>query len=374
MERQMKVLVTGAKGFIGKNLRETLKTMQSVSEVFAYDIDSTETQLDDYCSRADFVFHLAGVNRPKHEEEFVRHNVGFTEKLLFYLKKHRNKAPILITSSVQSSLDNPYGSSKKQQEALISSYGAAEHVRTYIYRLPNVFGKWSRPNYNSVAATFCHNIARNLPIHITDPSKVVTLVYIDDVVKSFIEKLHETDEVYTKDCAVSEEHRVSLKQLADLIYSFQNGRTSFLVPEQHSKFAKKMYATYLSYLPETDFSYPLRTHEDTRGLFAEFLKSGTDGQISVNVIHPGFTKGNHWHHTKNEKFLAVSGNGVVCLRKIGETKVVKIPISAENLYVVDIPTGYTHNITNTGEHKLVVLIWANELFDAEHPDTYYEEV
>lgn len=374
MDKQMKVLVTGAKGFIGKNLCETLKTAKSVSQVFEYDAASDESQLDDYCRRADFVFHLAGVNRPKDETDFVKHNVGFTEALLFYLKKHGNKAPILLTSSVQSSLDNPYGRSKKQQENIVSSYGDTEHVRTYIYRLPNVFGKWSRPDYNSVVATFCYNIARGLPINITDPNATVTLAYIDDVVKAFVGKLSENDESDSNDCSVSEVYQASLKRLAELIYSFKDSRTSFFVPDRQDEFAKKLYATYLSYLPENAFSYPLRTHEDVRGSFTEFIKSDTDGQVSVNVINPGYTKGNHWHHTKNEKFLVVSGSGVICLRKVGETEVVKISASANEPYVVDIPTGYIHNITNAGEHKLVVLIWSDELFDSANPDTYYEEV
>ncbi len=370
----MNVLITGAKGFIGKNLAETLKTKTAVSAVFEYDVDSSEEQLDSFCKQADFVFHFAGVNRPESDDEFRKQNVGFTKKLLDLLKKYQNKAPVLITSSIQSSLNNPYGQSKKEQEALVLDYGAAEHVRTCIYRLPNVFGKWSRPNYNSVVATFCYNIARDLPIHIDNPQTVLPLVYIDDVINAFVDNLFESDESDRADCKILESYSVSLQEIADLLYSFKNSRTNNFVPEQSSLFAKKLYATYLSYLPENGFSYFLNMHQDIRGSFTEFLKTDQNGQISINVIKPGVTKGNHWHHTKNEKFLAVSGDGVIKLRKIGDRQITKISISANSLCAVDIPTGYTHSIKNTGQQDLVVVIWASELYDEENPDTYYEEV
>lgn len=370
----MNVLVTGSKGFIGRNLIETLKTLQFVSNIFACDADTEETMLDKFCRETDFVFHLAGVNRPKNDEEFEKHNVGFTKTVLNLLRKHQNHAPVLVTSSIQSELDNPYGRSKKMQEALVASYGITEHVRTYIFRLPNVFGKWCRPNYNSVVATFCYNIAREIPIQITDAEKVLQLVYIDDVVNAFISKLQETDDAYTPQCSISEVYHIKLGALSALLASFKESRKTLFVPVSNDSLVQKLYATYLSYLPEAGFVYPLHSHTDVRGSFTEFLKSGTSGQISINVIKPGITKGNHWHHTKNEKFLAVSGSGEIRLRKVGDEKMIKIPISGDCLQVVDIAPGFTHSIENNGGSDLVVVIWASELYDEKNPDTFYQEV
>jgi UDP-2-acetamido-2,6-beta-L-arabino-hexul-4-ose reductase len=377
----MNILITGAKGFIGKNLIAELTNIKEgkakgynlTSELIllAYDIDTDPVLLDDYCKEADFVFHLAGVNRPKEPSEFMEGNFGFTSLLLDTLKKYGNNCPVMLSSSIQAELDNPYGVSKKAGEDLLFEYGRDTGAEVLVYRFPNVFGKWCRPNYNSAVATFCHHIAHDLPIQVNDRSVNMTLVYIDDVVKELISALEGKPNRVGKFCKVPVEHQITLGEIVDLIYSFKESRANLQVPDLGDAFTGKLYSTYLSYLPVDGFSYPLRMNVDERGSFTEFLKSPDRGQLSINISKPGITKGQHWHHTKNEKFLVVSGKGVIRFRKIDEEKVYEYFVSGDKLEVVDIPVGYTHNIENLGDTDMVTVMWVNEVFDAEHPDTYF---
>jgi UDP-2-acetamido-2,6-beta-L-arabino-hexul-4-ose reductase len=369
----MKLLVTGAKGFIGRNLLAELKN-RGYQDIFEFDLDSDPALLDTYTRDCGFVFHLAGVNRPQSQEEFMEGNFGFTAVLLESLKRHNNKAPVLISSSIQSTLDNPYGRSKKAGEELILSYERETGTRVYVYRLPNVFGKWCRPNYNSVVATFCHNIAHDLPIQVNDTETVLKLVYIDDVVNEFIRSLDGKTEILDDLCRVEPVHTIKLGELAGLIKSFRMGREDRSVPDLLDEFTKKLYSTYLSYLPSDSFIYPLKMNMDQRGFFTEFIRTPDRGQVSVNVSKPGITKGNHWHNTKCEKFLVVSGTGVIRLRRMDDDEILEYTVSGDKLEVVDIPVGYTHNITNTGVTDMVTIMWANEPFDKDKPDTYYLEV
>ncbi len=384
-DRIMKILITGAKGFVGKNFAATLKNIANGNdksrgidkenlEIFEYDIDSDPKSLSEYCEKADFVFHLAGVNRPKDESEFMKGNFGFTSTLLDTLKKYDNKAPVLITSSIQASLDNPYGKSKKAGEELMFNYGRENGVKTLVYRLPNVFGKWCRPNYNSAVATFCNNIANDLPITVNDRAHMMHLVYIDDIVDEFICALKGQEHKNGDFCEVPVTHKITLGEIADLLYSFKESRQNLSVPNQADAFSKKLYATYISYLPKNEFAYPLKMNVDPRGSFTEFLKTDEYGQVSVNISHPHIVKGNHWHHTKNEKFLVVSGKGVIRFRHPESDEVTEYFVSGDKLTVVDIPTGYTHNIENLGDTDMVTIMWANEKFDPNKPDTYFLEV
>ncbi len=369
----MKLLVTGAKGFVGKNLICELKN-RGYQDIFEYDLGNTPEELSAFAKECEFVFHLAGVNRPKEEKEFMEGNFGFTSTLLDELKKAGNKAPVLITSSIQAALENPYGLSKKAGEDLILSYGEENGVTTYVYRLPNVFGKWCRPNYNSAVATFCHNIAHHLDITVNDPNVDMKLVYIDDVVEEFIRALEGKETRQDSYCYVPTVHEIKLGKIAELLYSFRDSRQNLLVPDMSDAFTKKLYSTYLSYLPEDEFSYPVKMNVDQRGSFTEILKSRDRGQVSINISKPHITKGNHWHHTKNEKFLVVAGQGIIRFRKPDSDKVIEYFVSGDKLEVVDIPTGYTHNIENLGDTDMVTLMWVNEIFDPEKPDTYYLEV
>lgn len=375
-ERQVnivKILVTGAKGFVGKNLVAELKN-KGYENIFEYDIDTDKSLLDKYAKECEFIFHLAGVNRPKDEREFMEGNFGFTSELLDLLKKHDNKAPVVITSSIQAELDNPYGRSKKAGEDLLFDYSKSTGTKVFVYRLPNLFGKWSRPNYNSVVATFCHNIARDLPIQISDPEIELTLAYIDDVIEELIKAMHKNSTMEGRYCIIPTVHKVKLGELAELIESFRESRKNLSIPDMGDSFTKKLYSTYLSYLPEDNFSYELKMNVDNRGSFTEFIRTPERGQVSVNVSKPGITKGNHWHHTKNEKFLVVSGEGLIRFRKIDSDEIIEYRVSGDKLEVVDIPTGYTHSIVNVGDTDLVTIMWANECFDPENPDTYYLEV
>lgn len=380
----MNILITGAKGFIGKNLIAQLNNIKEGKAkveripadltVFAYDVDSNLESLDEYCQKANFVFHLAGVNRPKEQSEFMEGNFGFTSVLLDTLKKYDNTCPIMLASSIQAELDNPYGVSKKAGEELLFRYAEETGAKVFVYRFPNVFGKWCRPNYNSAVATFCYNIAHDLPIQVNDPNVMMTLVYIDDVVDELISALAGNPMREGKYCKVQVEYKISLGEIVELIYSFRESRRNLQVPNMGDAFTKKLYATYLSYLPENNFSYPLKMNVDQRGSFTEFLKSPDRGQVSVNISKPGITKGNHWHHTKNEKFLVVSGKGVIRFRKIDEKEIHEYYVSGDQLEVVDIPVGYTHNIENLGDTDMVTIMWANEVFDPEKPDTFFLEV
>ncbi|MBQ7793026.1 MAG: capsular polysaccharide biosynthesis protein CapF [Clostridia bacterium] len=382
----MKVLVTGAKGFVGKNLVEALKNIREGKDktrlidaditVYEFDIDTPHEKLSEYCKAADFVLHLAGVNRPKEEKEFMEGNFGFTSELLDELKKYGNKAPVLITSSIQAALDNPYGKSKKAGEDLIFSYGRENGVKTLVYRLPNVFGKWCRPNYNSAVATFCHNIAHDLPITVNDREHMMTLVYVDDVVDELINALAGKETREGEFCKIPVEHKIKLGEIADLLYEFKASRETKLVPDvTENSFSKKLYSTYLSYLEPDDFGYKLKMNCDARGSFTEILRTQNAGQFSVNISKPGITKGQHWHNTKNEKFVVVSGHGLIQLRKIGSDEVVNYEVSGEEITVVDMIPGYTHNIINLSDTEdLVTFMWCNECFNPEKPDTFFEEV
>lgn len=369
----MKILVTGAKGFIGKNLIAELNN-QKYNDIFEYDMDTDPTLLDKYCKEADFIFHLAGVNRPKEQSEFMEGNFGFTSTLLATLSEYKNNCPILISSSIQAELDNPYGKSKKAGEDLLFRYGAETGAKVLVYRFPNVFGKWCRPNYNSAVATFCHNIAHDLPITVNDPSVVMNLVYIDDVVEELINALNGKENKVGDLCEVPVVHIVTLGEIVDIIYSFKKSREERSVPDMSDAFTKKLYSTYLSYLPVDKFGYELKMNVDNRGSFTEFIRTPERGQVSVNISKPGITKGNHWHHTKNEKFLVVSGNGVIRFRKIDSDEIIQYFVSGDKLEVIDIPIGYTHNIENLGETDMVTIMWANESFNPERPDTYFLEV
>lgn len=369
----MKVLVTGAKGFIGKNLIAELKNRE-YADIYEYDLDIDPALLDEHCKNAQFVFHLAGVNRPKEQMEFMEGNFGFTSTLLDALQRHKNTCPVMISSSIQAELDNPYGQSKKAGEDLMLEYSKKTGAKVLIYRFPNVFGKWCRPNYNSAVATFCHNIAHDLPITVNDPSVIMKLVYVDDLVDELINALQGKENGQGSFCQVPTTHIITLGEIVDLIYSFKNSRHELSIPNMADGFTKKLYSTYLSYLPENQFSYELKMNVDDRGSFTEFIKTPDRGQVSVNISKPGITKGNHWHHTKNEKFLVVSGQGVIRFRKVGTMEIVEYHVSGERLQVLDIPPGYTHNIENLGSTDMVTIMWANEPFDLEKPDTYYLEV
>lgn len=381
----MKILVTGAKGFVGKNLVAELENIKYGKdktypltqdiEIYEYDIDTDKSMLSEFCKDCDFVFNLAGVNRPETESEFMSGNFGFASDLLDELKKSNNTCPVMLSSSTQAALDNPYGKSKKAGEDLFFDYSKETGARVLVYRFPNVFGKWCRPNYNSAVATFCNNIANDLPIQVNDRSHKMTLVYIDDVVNELINALCGSE---TKDgdyCKVPVEHNTTLGEIVDFIYSFKQSREDKSVPDMtEGSFSKKLYSTYLSYLPTDKFSYPLKMNIDNRGSFTEILRTADRGQVSVNISKPGITKGQHWHHTKNEKFLVVSGKGVIRFRKIDEEKVYEYFVSGDKLEVVDIPTGYTHNIENLGDTDMVTVMWCNECFNPDKPDTYFEEV
>jgi UDP-2-acetamido-2,6-beta-L-arabino-hexul-4-ose reductase len=369
----MKILVTGAKGFIGKNLIAELKN-QKYTDIFEYDMESTLEDLDQYSKDCEFVFHLAGVNRPKDQKEFLEGNFGFTSVLLDSLKKYNNKAPIMLASSIQAVLDNPYGVSKKAGEDLLFGYGKETGSKVLIYRFPNVFGKWCKPNYNSAVATFSYNIANDLPITVNDRNVVMNLIYIDDLVKELIQALKGNENKKDDFCYVEPVHTVKLGEIVDLLYSFKESRNDRSIPNTEDPFTKKLYANYLSYLPKDKFSYDLKMNIDHRGSFTEFLKTPDRGQVSINISKPGIVKGNHWHHTKNEKFLVVSGSGVIRFRKIDETEVLEYYVSGDKLQVVDIPPGYTHNIENLGNTDMVTVMWANEKFDPERPDTIFVEV
>lgn len=380
----MKLLITGANGFIGKNLSAELQNIQygrtkkykflADAEILYCDVETSLKELDRFCAECDFVFHLAGVNRPITTEEFMEGNFGFTTTLIGLLKKHNNKAPVLMSSSIQAALDNEYGKSKKAGEDYILKYGQDNGIQTYIYRLPNVFGKWCRPNYNSVVATFCHNIARDLEIKINDTNYKMTLVYVDDVVRNFISTVKGEAVKDGAYCKIDAEYNATLGEIATLLYSFKESRKNLMIPDMSDEFTKKLYATYLSYLPEDDFGYKLIKHSDTRGSFTEFIHTEKSGQVSINVSKPHITKGQHWHHTKNEKFLVVSGKGVIRFRRIDSDKVIEYFVTAENPEVIDIPVGYTHNIENLGENDMVTIMWCNEIFDINNPDTYFTEV
>lgn len=397
----MNILVTGAKGFVGKNLCAALKNIRDnkdrtrnikIEEIFEHDIDTERNLLDGFCERADFVFNLAGVNRPKDNAEFMEGNFGFTSDLLNILKKHNNKCPVMLSSSVQATLigryDNDYGRSKKAGEELFFKYAEETGAKVLVYRFPNLFGKWCRPNYNSAVATFCNNTANDLPITVNDRNTELELLYIDDLVAEMLDALEnnehhcEFDGINTvitesgKYCAVPVTHKVTLGEIADLLEQFKNQPKTLLMPEMpEGSFAKKLYSTYLSYLPKEKISFPLKMNIDERGSFTELLKTAGCGQFSVNISKPGITKGQHWHNSKWEFFIVVSGHGLIEERKIGGDEVLRFEVSGNNIEAVHMLPGYTHNIINLSDTEdLVTLMWANEQFDPNHPDTFFEKV
>lgn len=369
----MKILVTGSKGFVGKNLIAELKN-KGYTDIVEYSKETDPSLLKEYTKDCQFVFHLAGVNRPNNDQEFIDGNVGFTSELLEQLKKNNNKAPILMTSSIQAERDHPYGRSKKIGEEILFDYHHETGIDVLIYRLPNVFGKWSKPNYNTVVATYCYNIARNVEIEIHNADAELTLCYIDDVVEEFLKALNGKPTKQNNHCLVPITYTIKVGELAELIRSFKESRVHLSIPQIGDGLTKKLYSTYLSFLPEDQFSYELKMNTDDRGSFTEFIRTPERGQVSVNISKPGITKGNHWHHTKTEKFLVVSGKGVIRFRKIDSEEVIEYVVSGDKMVVIDIPTGYTHNIENLGATDLVTIMWANEPFDPEKPDTYFLEV
>lgn len=398
----MNILITGAKGFVGRNLTASLESIRDGKDrvhriegledpseltIYTYDIDSTPEELDTYCKEADFVFNLAGVNRPKDQEDFMKGNFGFASTLLDTLKKHGNKAPVMLSSSIQASLTgrfagSEYGRSKLAGEELFQAYSKETGAKVLIYRFPNLFGKWCRPNYNSAVATFSSNIANGLPIQVNDRNTELELLYIDDLMEEMIlaisGKEHRDEKGY---CFCPVTFKKTLGEIVDLLYSFKESRRDLSVPDMSDGFTKRLYANYLSYLPADGFSYKLKMNRDVRGSFTEILRTADRGQVSVNISRPGITKGQHWHHTKNEKFVVVSGHGLIQLRKIGVDEngnpypVVDYEVSGEEITVVEMIPGYTHNIINLSDTEdLVTLMWANEPFDPEHPDTFAEPV
>ena len=355
---------------MGKNLRSALTgRCGDAHRLMLLDMPHTEEELLAAAAEADFVFHLAGVNRPTDPADFQKGNADFTRQLLTLLKERGKRPPVLLSSSIQAALENPYGQSKLSAEQAVADYGRETGSAVYLYRLPNVFGKWSRPNYNSAVATFCHNVARGLPITVNDPSVTLRLVYIDDVVEEFLRAMEGQPHREGEWCTVQPVHEVNLGHMAELIQSFPALRDSLTAPDQSDPLVKKLYATYLSFLPPEDFSRPTVTHADQRGSFTELLHMGSRGQVSLNISKPHITKGDHWHQTKHEKFIVLQGEGVIRFRKVGDSTVIAYKVSGENFTVVDIPTGYTHSIENTGDTDMLTLMWANEVFDPARPDT-----
>ena len=370
------VLVTGSEGFIGKNLIVRLEELDNVA-IKSFDKEDNIETLKKYLQESDFIFHLAGVNRPKNVEEFEKGNVGLTKILIKLLEEMDKKIPVVITSSIQAELDNTYGKSKKRAEDELIKYSKKNSVPIYIYRLPNVFGKWSRPNYNSVVSTFCYNISHNLDIIISNPAKKLELVYIDNVVNEFIKLLFKEDRDFKKYFYnIKRIYKISLGELADKIYQIRDMRKTLIVPDLSDDFTKSLHATYLSYLDKNDLSYEIDSKEDNRGSFIELIKSNSFGQISVSKSRKAIIRGNHYHNTKNEKFCVIKGEAVIKLRNILDDKIIPYYVSDKKIEIVDIPPGYTHSIENLtkGDGEMILLIWANEIFDPENPDTYYCEV
>ena len=365
----MNVLITGADGFIGQNLRAALQ--QTDHRLFLIDVNSSYKDLTDAAESSDFVFHLAGVNRPKDETEFQTGNADFTAQLLNALESGK-RPPVVISSSTQAKLDNPYGKSKLEAEKAMNRYQNRTKSPVYIYRLTNVFGKWSRPNYNSAVATFCYNLTRNLPITISDPEHTMRLVYIDDVVAEFLCALDGTP-TYNElgECVAGPEYDVTLKKLAALLNGFRSVRTTLDLPDQRSEFVRKLFATYQSFIPPDQLAYTPLTHADERGSFTELLHMQNYGQISVNVTRPGVTKGSHWHQTKHEKFVVVSGSGVIRFRHPFGNQTYTYTVNATTITMIDVPPGYVHMMENTGQTDMVTIMWASEIFDPRRPDTYY---
>ena len=387
----MKILITGAAGFVGKNLSAALKNIKdgkdktrpdlNIEEIYLYDIDSSESELDFACKNADFVFNMAGVNRPQNQGEFMKGNFGFATTLLSTLKKYNNTCPVMLSSSIQATLEGryaegEYGKSKRAGEDLFFDYSEKTGAKVLVYRFPNLFGKWCRPNYNSAVATFCNNIANDLPITVNDPAIELTLLYIDDLIDQMLDALEGKENRDGKFCVCPITHKVTLGEIVSLLESFKAQPHSLIVPEiPNGSFAKKLYSTYLSYLPKEKVAFPLKMNIDDRGSFTELLKSEKCGQVSINISKPGITKGQHWHHTKWEFFIVVSGKGLIQMRKIGSDEVLNFEVCGDNIQAVHMLPGYTHNIINLSDTQdLVTVMWANESFDPNKPDTFFEVV
>lgn len=389
----MNILITGAKGFVGKNFIETLKTIKDgrnktrpnikIDEIFEFDIDTDISLLDEYCQRADFVFNFAGVNRPQNDTEFNEGNISFPEKLLKTLEKYDNKCPVMASSSVQASLEgryknSPYGLSKRQGEEVFFEYSKRTDAKVLVYRFTNIFGKWSKPNYNSAVATFCHNIANDLPITVTDRNIELELLYIDDLMSEMLDAIEGKEHYDRKNkfCITPITHKTTLGEIVDMLYEFKAYPEKLILPEFESgSFKKKLYSTFVSFLPERKAVFPFKMNCDNRGSFTELFKTATNGQISVNISKPGITKGQHWHNSKWEFFIVVSGKGLIEQRKIGSEEVLKFYVSSEKIEAVYMLPGYTHNIINLSDTEdLVTVMWANEQFDSSNPDTFFEEV
>lgn len=369
----LNVLVTGSSGFIGKNLCVQLELNKEI-KLLKYNRDSTNKDLSKFVEKADVIYHLAGINRPKDNSEFTKGNYHLTKSIITLLEKFNKKTPVLLTSSTQAELSNDYGVSKKDAEDALINWSRTSGSKIYIYRLPNVFGKWSKPNYNSVVATFCHNIANNLPISINDPDKELGLVYIDDVISEFVKIINNelpTDRVFYE---IPRIFKVTLQEIVDKINNFKTIPETLLVPNFSSAFDRFLYATYTSYSNTDKFSYNLDTKSDERGWLAEFIKSKEFGQIFVSSTKPGFTRGNHWHHTKIEKFLVVSGEGIIKLRQLESNDIISYKVSGESLEVVDMPAGYIHSIANSSKKDMITIFWTDELFNSNKPDTNFQEV
>jgi UDP-2-acetamido-2,6-beta-L-arabino-hexul-4-ose reductase len=370
----MNVLVTGAKGFVGKNLAIALQRRDGLI-VNEFDVDSSPEKLDELLVNADVIFHLAGVNRPQNVDEFKKVNADLSRQICDTLRGSKRKPLVIFSSSTQAALENPYGISKRAAEEEFIRLNRESGVPVAVFRLPGVFGKWCRPNYNSVVATFCHNIAHKLPISISDPEHEIELVYIDDVVRSFLlAKEGKSTPLADGYRTVHPKYRITLGSLADTIQSFRDSRVSLAVPDMTDSFIRALYATYVSYFPTDAFAYALTQRADPRGELAELLKSTHIGQIFVSRTRPGITRGNHYHDTKVEKFIVLEGDAIIRFRHVLENDSFEYPVSGKDFKVVDIPAGYTHSIENVGSNDLIVLFWADEIFDPDRPDTYFEEV
>lgn len=367
------IAITGSNGFVGKNLKYDLKQTTDY-QILEISSNTSIEERNKYLIKADCIVHLAGVNRPVHESEFYEGNVSLLQEMLDIVKNNPNKPSIILSSSIQANADNSYGKSKSEAESLLKDFSKNNGNRVYIYQLPNLFGKWCKPNYNSVIATFCHNIAHGKEISVNDREIMLSLNYIDDVIAEIKRAIEDKPTIINGKVEVPNVYKVTLGKISDLIVSFKETRKKRTLPNLDDSFEKALYSTYLSYLPKNEFSYPLKMNIDERGSFTEFLKTPDRGQVSVNVSKPGIVKGNHWHHTKNEKFLVVSGEGVIRFRLPGSDEVIKYHVSGDKLEVVDIPVGYTHNIENLGSENMVTIMWVNEMFDSENPDTYFLEV
>lgn len=367
------ILITGSKGFIGKNLVLAIGRRNDV-KLMTFDVEDDLARLETLLSEADVVYHLAGVNRPEKPEDFKAGNADLTARITESLQKSDRKASIVLASSIQASLDNPYGKSKKAAEEILSSYAQRTGAQVCIYRLPGVFGKWSRPNYNTVVATFCHNIARGLPISISDPARVLELVYIDDVIQAFLQHLDPSCSHSQPYWTVPRSFRVTLGELAERINAIHNISASLTVPDLADELMRCLYATYLSFVPEDGFSSPVKLNTDNRGWLFELIKSRSFGQIFVSKTHPGVTRGNHYHDTKLEKFCVIQGEGIIRFRHVLSKEVIEYPVNDQDIRIVDIPPGYTHSIENTGKEEMITLFWANQIFDPEKPDTYFSDV